>query len=196
MSKATSSHLRIQALCEGAILLALAIVLNYLSKMIFANMPQGGSISLGMFPLLLYVHRWGLGRGLLIGFSYGLLDMLIDGGYAWGWQSMLLDYLVAYTALGLGGFFKGKGWGIFPCIALGCLGRFGVHYLSGITLYKILAPTAVEGLESLGAIASPHFYSILYNGVYMLPNTIIALVLAALLLKPMGKYFSGSDLRK
>ena len=196
MSKATSSHLRIQALCEGAILLALAIVLNYLSKMIFANMPQGGSISLGMFPLLLYVHRWGLGRGLLIGFSYGLLDMLIDGGYAWGWQSMLLDYLVAYTALGLGGFFKGKGWGIFPCIALGCLGRFGVHYLSGITLYKILAPTTVEGLESLGAIASPHIYSILYNGVYMLPNTIIALVLAALLLKPMGKYFSGSDLRK
>ena len=196
MSKATSSHLRIQALCEGAILLALAIVLNYLSKMIFANMPQGGSISLGMFPLLLYVHRWGLGRGLLIGFSYGLLDMLIDGGYAWGWQSMLLDYLVAYTALGLGGFFKGKGWGIFPCIALGCLGRFGVHYLSGITLYKILAPTTVEGLESLGAIASPHVYSILYNGVYMLPNTIIALVLAALLLKPMGKYFSGSDLRK
>ena len=196
MSKATSSHLRIQALCEGAILLALAIVLNYLSKMIFANMPQGGSISLGMFPLLLYVHRWGLGRGLLIGFSYGLLDMLIDGGYAWGWQSMLLDYLVAYTALGLGGFFKGKGWGIFPCIALGCLGRFGVHYLSGITLYKILAPTTVEGLESLGAIASPHVYSILYNGVYMLPNTIIALVLAALLLKPMDKYFSGSDLRK
>ena len=196
MSKATSSHLRIQALCEGAILLALAIVLNYLSKMIFANMPQGGSISLGMFPLLLYVHRWGLGRGLLIGFSYGLLDMLIDGGYAWGWQSMLLDYLVAYTALGLGGFFKGKGWGIFPCIALGCLGRFGVHYLSGITLYKILAPTTVEGLESLGAIASPHVYSILYNGVYMLPNTIIALVLAALLLKPMGKYFSGHDLRK
>jgi thiamine transporter len=196
MSKATSSHLRIQALCEGAILLALAIVLNYLSKMIFANMPQGGSISLGMFPLLLYVHRWGVGRGLLIGFAYGLLDMPIDGGYAWGWQSMLLDYLVAYTALGLGGFFKGKVWGIFPCVAVGCAGRFAVHYFSGITLYKILVPTAVEGLESLGAITSPHLYSLLYNGVYMLPNTIIALVLAALLLKPMGKYFSGSDLRK
>ena len=196
MSKATSSHLRIQALCEGAILLALAIVLNYLSKMIFANMPQGGSVSLAMFPLLLYVHRWGVGRGLLIGFAYGLLDMLIDGGYAWGWQSMLLDYLVAYTALGLGGFFKGKVWGIFPCVAVGCLGRFAVHYISGITLYKILVPTAVEGLESLGAIANPHIYSILYNGVYMLPNTVIALVLAALLYAPLKKYFAGNDLRK
>lgn len=190
------SHLRIRALCEGAVLLAMAMVLNYLSKVVFANMPNGGSVSLAMFPILLYAHRWGVGQGMLIGFAYGTLDMLLDGGYAWGWQSMLLDYLVAYTALGLGGFFKGKGWGIFPCIALGCLGRFGVHYLSGITLYKILAPTTVEGLESLGAIASPHVYSILYNGVYMLPNTIIALVLAALLLKPMGKYFSGSDLRK
>ena len=196
MSKATSSHLRIQALCEGAILLALAIVLNYLSKMIFANMPQGGSVSLAMFPLLLYVHRWGVGRGLLIGFAYGLLDMLIDGGYAWGWQSMLLDYLVAYTALGLGGFFKGKVWGIFPCVAAGCAGRFAVHYFSGITLYKILVPTAVEGLESLGAIANPHIYSILYNGVYMLPNTVIALVLAALLYAPLKKYFAGNDLRK
>lgn len=196
MSKATRSHLRIQSLCEGAILLALAVVLNYLSKMIFANMPQGGSISLAMFPLLLYVHRWGVGSGLLVGFAYGLLDMLIDGGYAWGWQSMLMDYMVAYTALGLGGFFKGKAWGIFPCVALGCAGRFVVHHISGITLYRILVPTAVEGLESLGAIANPHVYSALYNGVYMLPNTLIALALAALLYAPLKKYFAGNDLRK
>ena len=194
MSKAKHSHLQIQSLCEGAILLGLAIVLNYLSKMIFANMPQGGSISLGMFPLLLYIHRWGVGKGLLLGFCYGLLDMLIDGGYAWGWQSMLLDYLVAYTALGVGGFFRGKDWGIFPCVAIGCLGRFAVHYVSGITLYRILVPTAVEGLESLGAIANAHVYSLLYNGVYMLPNTVIALVLAGLLWTPMRKYFAGHDL--
>lgn len=188
------SHLRIRALCEGAILLALAVVLNYLSKLLFVNMPQGGSVTLAMFPLLLYIHRWGVGKGLLVGFTYGLLDMLIDGGYAWGWQSMLLDYLVAYTALGLGGFFKGKAWGIFPCVAIGCIGRFAVHYFSGITLYRILEPTAVEGLESLGVFASPHLYSLVYNGVYMLPNTVIALVLAAALFAPMKKYFAGHDL--
>jgi len=188
------SHLRIRALCEGAILLALAVVLNYLSKLLFVNMPQGGSVTLAMFPLLLYIHRWGVGKGLLVGFTYGLLDMLIDSGYAWGWQSMLLDYLVAYTALGLGGFFKGKAWGIFPCVAIGCIGRFAVHYFSGITLYRILEPTAVEGLESLGVFSSPHLYSLVYNGVYMLPNTVIALVLAAALFAPMKKYFAGHDL--
>ncbi len=186
------SHLRIRALCEGAILLALAIVLNLVSKPIFANMVNGGSVSLAMFPILLYAHRWGLGRGLLMGFAYGLLDMLLDGGYAWGWQSILLDYLVAYTALGLGGLFRGKAWGIFPGIAAGCLGRFAVHYFSGITIYKILVPTEVEGF---GVFNNPHLYSLVYNGVYMIPNMIIAMIIAAILFVPMKKYFSGSDIR-
>ena len=186
------SHLRIRALCEGAILLALAIVLNLVSKPIFANMVNGGSVSLAMFPILVYAHRWGLGRGLLMGFAYGLLDMLLDGGYAWGWQSILLDYLVAYTALGLGGLFRGKAWGIFPGIAAGCLGRFAVHYFSGITIYKILVPTEVDGF---GVFNNPHLYSLVYNGVYMIPNMIIAMIIAAILFVPMKKYFSGSDIR-
>ena len=190
----TKSHLRIRALCESAILLTLAIVLNMLSKSLFANLPQGGSISLAMFPLLLIAHRWGWGSGLLAGFCYGLLDMLLDGGYAWGWQSILLDYLVAYTALGLGGFFKGKAWGIFPCVAIGSLGRFAVHYFSGVTLYKIIEPTGIEGLEGLGVFTNPHVYSIVYNGVYMLPNMLIAMVIAALLYVPMKKFFAGKDI--
>ena len=187
------SHLHIRALCEGAILLALAVVLNYLSKAIFANMPNGGSISLAMFPILLYAHRWGVGRGLLVGLCYGLVDMLLDGGYAWGWQSILLDYLLAYTALGLGGFFKGRAWGIFPGIALGCAGRFAVHYLSGVTIYRILVPTEITGF---GTFSNAYVYSLIYNGIYMLPNTVIALILAALLVVPMKKYFSGSDLKR
>ena len=192
-TKANQSHLHIRALCEGAIMLALSIVLNYLSKVIFANMPNGGSVSLAMFPILFYAHRWGLGRGLLIGFAYGLLDMLLDGCYAWGWQSILLDYLLAYTALGLGGLFKGRGWGIFPGIALGCAGRFAVHYISGVTIYRILVPTEITGF---GTFSNAHLYSLVYNGVYMLPNTLIALVLAGILFVPMKKYFSGTDLKR
>ena len=46
------SHLRVRALTEGAIMLALAVVLNYLSGIIFASLPQGGSVTLAMFPLL------------------------------------------------------------------------------------------------------------------------------------------------
>ena len=190
------SHLRIRALTEGAIMLALAVVLNYLSGIIFASLPQGGSVTLAMFPLLFYVHRWGMGKGLLVCFAYGTLDMLLGKGYAWGWQSILLDYLVAYTALGLGGLFRGKTWGIFPCITIGCLCRFLVHHISGVTLYRIVEPTGIEGLEFLGVFSNPHLYSLAYNGVYMVPNTIIALVIAGILLAPMKKYFAGSDLKQ
>ena len=189
--KRQSKRLRTRALTEGAIMLALAVVLNYLSHMIFASMPQGGSITLAMFPILFYAHRWGVGRGALMGFAYGLVDMLIGGGYAWGWQSILLDYLVAYTALGIGGVLQGSAWGIFPGIALGCLGRFAVHYFSGVTMYRIIQPTAVEGF---GVFVNPHVYSLVYNGVYMLPNLVIALVIAGALYVPMKKFFSGSDL--
>ena len=188
------SHLRVRALTEGAIMLALAVVLNYLSGIIFASLPQGGSVTLAMFPLLFYVHRWGLGKGLLVCFAYGTLDMLLGKGYAWGWQSILLDYLVAYTALGLGGLFRGKTWGIFPCITVGCLGRFLVHHISGVTLYRIIEPTGIEGLEFLGVFSNPHLYSLVYNGVYMVPNTVIALAIAGILYVPMKKYFAGHDL--
>lgn len=190
----TKSHLRVRALTEGAILLALAVVLNYLSGIIFASLPQGGSVTLAMFPLLLYVHRWGAVKGLLVCFAYGTLDMLLGKGYAYGWQSILLDYLVAYSALAVGGFFKGKDWGIFPAVALGCLGRFLVHYISGITLYKIVEPTGIKGLEGLGVFTNPHIFSLVYNGVYMLPNTLIALAIAGALFVPMRKYFAGKDL--
>ena len=189
----TKNHLRIRALTEGAMLVAAAQVLSLLKLYEF---PQGGSVTAAMFPVLLYAVRWGLGRGLLISFAYGTLDMLLGKGYAWGWQSILLDYLVAYTALGLGGFFKGKAWGIFPGITLGCLGRFLIHHISGITLYRIVEPTGIEGLEFFGVFANPHLYSLVYNGVYMVPNTIIALAIAGLLYVPMKKYFEGSDLRK
>ena len=193
MSNVNQSHLRIRALCEGAILLALATVLNYLSKLLFANMPNGGSVTLAMFPILLYAHRWGVSRGLLMSFAYGILDMLLSGGYAWGWQSILLDYLLAYTVLGLGGVFRGKAWGIFPGIVLGCLCRFAIHHISGITIYKILVPTEVSGF---GIFSNPHLYSLVYNSVYMVPNTLIALVLAGLLLVPMRRYFAGADIHR
>lgn len=184
------SHLHTRALTEGAVMVSLAIVLNFVSRPIFANMVNGGSVTLAMFPILFYAHRWGLGKGVLMGFAYGLLDMLFDGGYAWGWQSILLDYLVAYAALGVGGVLRGRSWGIFPGIVLGCLARFAVHYCSGVTIYKILVPTEVAGF---GVFGDPHIYSLVYNGVYMIPNTIIALVIAALLYVPMGKYFAGKD---
>ena len=181
-------HLRIRALTEGAMLVAAAQVLSFVR---IYQLPQGGSVTAAMFPILLYAVRWGLGRGLLAGFTFGTLQLIFDGAYAWGWQSMVLDYLLAFTPLGLAGVFKGRAWGIFPGTVLGCTGRFIIHYISGVTIYRINMPTEIPGF---GVFESAEIYSLVYNGCYMLPCAVIALVIAAALYVPMKPYYMGKDL--
>ena len=106
---------------------------------------------------------------------------------------MLLDYLLAFTPLGLAGLFKGKAWGIFPGTVLGCAARFVIHYISGVTIYRIIEPTAVPGF---GTFDNASLYSLVYNGSYMLPNTLLALLLAGVLYVPLKRYLAGQDLQK
>ena len=184
----SKSHLRIRMLCESALMVAMAQILSYVK---LAQAPNGGSITPAMFPILLFAIRWGLRPGLMAGFLFGLLQLIFDGACAWGWQSMLLDYLVAFAPLGMAGVFKNKPWGLFVGTAVGCAGRFAVHYISGVTIYKIIAPT--EFLQ--WTFTSPTAYSLVYNGSYMLPNTLIALVLAAFLYVPLKPFILGTDLK-
>ena len=186
---AVSGRTRTRMLCEGAIMVALAQILSYIKIM---ELPNGGSLTPAMFPILLFAVRWVLKDGLLAGFVFGLLQLIFDGAYAWGWQSMLLDYLVAFPPLGLAGLFKGKKWGIFAGTVLGCLGRFIVHFISGITIYRIYAPTEILGT----VFDEPNLYSLVYNGSYMLPNTILALAIAGLLYAPLKKFYVGEDIPK
>ena len=185
--KATKNQVR--ALTEGAVLVALGFVLSFVK---LYELPNGGSLTPATFPALLYGLRWGLAKGLGAGFVFGLMQLLFDGAYAWGWQSMILDYLLAFAPLGLAGLFRGKAWGIFPGTLVGCLARYAVHHISGITIYRIIEPTAVPGL---GTYDNPHLYSLVYNGSYMIPNMLLALAIAALLYVPMKRYYTGSDIR-
>ena len=107
----TKSHLRTRMLCEGALMVALAQILGYLK---LAEAPNGGSITFAMFPIILFAVRWGLRPGLMAGFLFGLLQLIFDGAYAWGWQSMLLDYLVAFTPWGWPGYSAGNPGGCLP----------------------------------------------------------------------------------
>lgn len=190
MSTATNrkSHLYVRMLCEGAILLAMGLVLNALKLFQF---PNGGSVDLAMIPIFFFAIRWGVGPGLLVGFAFGLLQMFIDGAIAWGWQSLLLDYLVAFTPLGLAGLFRYRKGGIFAGTLLGCILRFIVHYISGVTIYAIVAPTELFNIT----FTEPWMYSLAYNGSYMLVDTVICLVVFALLYNPLRKYFLAEDIR-
>ena len=172
-------------LCEGAVCVALSLVLSYLKIPLGAGFGGwGGSIDLVMIPLIVYaVHRgfgWGLGAGLV----FGTLKFFLAGGVAVNWQSMLLDYSVAYMFVGFAGLLRGRRFGLPLGALLGCVCRFLIHFLSGVTIYAILVPTEILGLVT----GSAAIYSLLYNGTYMLPNTVIAVIACALLQKPLQRF--------
>ena len=174
-------------LCEGAIMVVLAQLLGYIKVW---EMPWGGSVCLSMLPILLYACRWGVGSGLMSGLVLGVLQFMFDGGIALGWQSIIGDYLLAFTAVGLAGLCRKLPNGIYWGTLVGGAARFAVHYVVGATIWAEYMPEEFFGMT----MTTPWLYSLLYNGAYMVPDTALCIVIFALLAKPMGKYFRGEDL--
>ena len=182
------NHLKIRALCEGAVLIAVAQILSMIKLW---EMPWGGSVVLSMVPIILYAVRWGFGPGMLVSFIFGILQFVFDGGFAIGWQSIIGDYLLAFAVLGVAGLFRGKKGGIFVGTIVAGFARFLVHYVVGATIWAEYMPDAFFGMT----MKSPWFYSLLYNLAYMGPNIIITLLVFAVLYKPMKRYLAGDDLK-
>lgn len=183
-----NSHMKTRALCEGAIVVAAAQVLGYLK--IFA-LPNGGSITLNMLPIFIYCARWGLGYGLLASFVFSLLQLLLDGAYAWGWQSILGDYILGYTVIGLAGLLHRRKNGFFSGIVIGSAARFFVAYVVGAVVWGEYMPDSFFGMT----MTTPWFYSALYNGSYIFTSALLCLILGAILWRPMGSFISGKDLK-
>ncbi|MGI6315063.1 MAG: energy-coupled thiamine transporter ThiT [Christensenellales bacterium] len=183
----------VRALVEGGISVAMAIALSFLK---FPSLPFGGSVDLVMVPLLVYALRrgmlWGCGAGLVA----GLLKSLVGGGIGWGLPSVLMDYVLAYGMAGLAGLASGKKAGWVWGSVLGCAARYAVHVLSGVVLYAITEPTLLVGLEFMGAFTSPWTYSLAYNALYMLPNTLLAVAVLAILRAAYEKALLPADGKK
>ena len=181
-------HRHVRMLCEGALMVVLAQVLGHLKLW---EMPWGGSICLSMLPIFFFACRWGLGPGLMSGFVLGILQFMFDGGFALGWQSIIGDYLLAFTVLGLAGLFRSKPSSPFLGTILGSTARFLVHYVVGATIWAEYMPEAFFGMT----MTTPWFYSLLYNGFYMVIDMVLCLLVFALLYKPMRKYILALDLK-
>ena len=162
------------AICEGALCVALAYALSLLELDLWY---QGGSIGLCMLPLAVYAWRRGTGWGVMAGLAFGVIKCILGKGVAYGWQSMLLDYFVAFAAVGLAGLTRKAKHGL----ALGAL-------VGGVTIYKIMEPTELYGL----VFSNPWVYSLAYNIGYMLPSTLLAALVCLLLEKPMSRLPGGS----
>ena len=169
----------VRVMVEGGVCIALSIALSYLKIPIGMEFGGfGGSIDLVMIPLIIFAMRSNLGWGVGAGLVFGVLKFIFANGTAINWISIIFDYGVAYAMVGLAGVFH-RHFKLMPLAALlGCLARFAIHFLSGVTVYAQYLPEEFMGVDK----PSVALYSLLYNGTYMLPNTIIAVAVCCLLL--------------
>ena len=178
---------------ESAMLLAIAIVLELVSKIFIPEMPFGGQVTIvSMLPVVLISYRHGIKWGLFSAFVYALLEMALgaktvsaaflpgyfgDGAMIFNALLMcLLDYIVACTVLGLGGIFRNriKKPGVsLLCGSLVALGlRYLTHILSGYILFASYAEWffTQEGFPAWGArlveTLSPFALGMTYSVVY------------------------------
>lgn len=173
-------------LVEGAVMVALATALSYIRVF---KLPWGGSITLlSMLPIVLFSIRRGVQSGLVVSFVFSLLQFgqgVIDGIFGWGLTPgmlvacIFLDYIGAFTVLGLGGLFRQKqlpGWigGITLAIGL----RFLFHFASGVIIWHSFGE-----LWNGFSTENTYLYSFLYNGCYMLPELIFTILASVALLK-------------
>jgi len=180
------SNKKIKAMTEGAILVAAATALSYVKLL---ELPQGGSVCIGILPIFLFCARWGWKESFLTAFAYGMLQLIFDGAYAVGPTSMVMDYVLAFGVLGVACFFRKMKGGVFTGTVVGCICRFVVHFISGVTIYRIYEPTQLFNTT----FTNPWIYSAAYNGSYMAIDMVLCLVITALLYKPLRKYFCPQD---
>ncbi len=171
---------------------ALAIALSFLlSNIRLFRMPQGGSITpASMLPLMLFAHAFGMGPGIMTGLAYGVLQFLqtpslLPISPLFAAYQVVLDYLLAFGLLGLAGIGSKKAEQerlFLPLgVALGSFARFLCSVLSGVLFFAEYAGDQ-----------NPLWYSIVYNGSYMLPEALICIVIALLIGPRLAKVMRKS----
>ena len=182
----SKTYSKTRTLVECALMIALGTVLANIK---IYELPNGGSITLfSMLPFVLISFRHGVKWGLFTGFVNSLLQMLL-GIYAPPTPGLLplvgmilLDYVLAFSLLGLAGGiakpFKNKLAGVAVGTAAVCGIRFLCSFLSGVLIWGNLS----DGLAAWT-------FSLTYNGSYMLPETLLTMVAAVLLCRVAPQIF-------
>lgn len=198
----TNQNPKVLRLTESGILLAIGILIDTFLKF-DATWMYGGSVTLcSMLPLVIIAYKYGPAWGSLAGVVHGLITMMISGGRAGGLAAMieengglsvflwilLLDYILAFGAIGLAGFAPKFAKNPASSLALGAVfglvGRFICHFLSGFLLFGSYAewffgenvPWGGWFLDTFHGNALSAIYSLVYNGLYMIPEIILTVI--------------------
>ena len=167
MSDSTIKRNNLYCLILCAVLISMSIVL---SNVKIIDMPYGGSITLfSMLFATLTGYFCGPKWGLLSGVVLGILNLVIDPYILFPLQ-LVLDYILAFGALGLSGFFSEKKYGLYIGYIVAIIGRFLCSFLSGFLFFAEYAP---EGMN-------PVWYSFIYNILYIGGEGVLTLIVLAI----------------
>ena len=159
-------------LVESGLMLAMATVLSMVKVL---DLPYGGSITaFSALPLILVAYRHGMWQGLLTAFAHALIQLMLGANtlsYATSAGAavaiVVMDYLLAFTVLGLGGIFRRKCENQGTALVLGALLtgalRYLFHVIAGCTVWAGLSIPTEAAL----------IYSLAYNATYMIPETLV-----------------------
>lgn len=174
----------------AAMAISMSFVLSYIR---IYRMPQGGSLTLGsLLPLMLFSYAYGPLAGCVAGAAYGMLQLIQDL-YVVHPVQLLLDYPLAFAAVGLTGLARGlnrpsgSGGRLFIGIWIGGLSRIVFHVISGAVFFGMYAPEA----------QNPWVYSTIYNLTVLLPDIALCALISrvrafnALLERDFGRAVAG-----
>lgn len=154
----------------SAAAIALAVILSMLK---LSGLPNGGSVTLfSMLVISMAGYWYGPAAGITAAAAYGILQFLQEP-YVVHPAQVLLDYPLAFGALGISGFFSKKKNGLILGYLAGVVGRFFFHQVSGLIFYT-------EYVGSFAGNAGAVWTSTLYNLSYLLPEALLTLLLLTL----------------
>lgn len=181
----------LKRICVSAVLISIGTVLS-LFKFEGLWIYGGGVTFCSMLPLVIASAKYGTKWGVFTAFCYSLLQIVLGidnvqyaSGFVMAMEIVLLDYVFAYTSIGLSSVFIGRTKKRIGAVVLGILMTFSLrllfHFLSGWIIWDALWP------NELGMI-SP-VYSLSYNASYMIPETVITVAVSLVINKIRPRIF-------
>ena len=150
--------------------MALAFITSYIK--IF-SLPWGGSVTLCSMLFIVLVANWyGVRTGILVGFTYGMLQFLQEP-YVLSLFQVCCDYVLAFAALGVAGFFAKQKNGLLKGYIVAVLARGAFHALGGYLYWMDYMPDNFP--KSLAAV-----YPIAYNYSFLLAEGLITIVIISI----------------
>ena len=160
----------------SAMAIALATVISVVLKL--PSLPNGGYVTLFSMLVICLVGYWyGPFVGITAAITFGVLQFILEPYFVHPLQ-VLLDYPLAFGALGLSGFFSNKKYGLVTGYIVGVLGRFVFHCISGVIFYT-------QYVGNFGGDVAAIWTGVVYNMSYIFPEAALTLIL--ILLPPVSK---------